>query len=257
MEVLIVGLNYAPEPIGIGSCTTGLAEYLAQRGHRVEVVAGRPYYPQWRAYPGFRNFGWRLSDEAGVSITRCWHYVPRVPGGAKRILHHLTFALSALPAVSWRAVRDRPDVVFCIAPSIMSAFPAKLGAWFGGAKMWLQVQDFEVDAAFATGMVKVRASGWPRPEHECGVVPRCESPTDRQRGEREQPGQQHIGLGIAIGLEAGEIPNMARGIESPRTVGAAGELRRNRPPQKAAPSKLSRPKRICDCAARRGEGGGQ
>ena len=154
MKVLIVGLNYAPEPIGIGPYTTGLAEYLAQRGHRVEVVAGRPYYPQWRAYRGFRGFGWRRTDEAGVSITRCWHYVPRVPGGARRILHHLTFALAALPAALWRALRDRPDAVLCIAPSIMSAFPARMGAWLGGAKLWLHLQDFEVDAAFATGMVK-------------------------------------------------------------------------------------------------------
>ena len=154
MKVLIVGLNYAPEPIGIGPYTTGLAEYLAQRGHRVEVVAGRPYYPQWRAYPGFARFAWRRTSEAGVSITRCWHYVPREPGGAKRILHHLTFALTALPVALWRAVRDRPEAVLCIAPSILSAFPARLAAWLGGSMLWLHLQDFEVDAAFATGMAK-------------------------------------------------------------------------------------------------------
>ena len=154
MNVLIVGLNYAPEPIGIGPYTTGLAEYLAQRDHRVEVVAGRPYYPQWRAYPGFARFAWRRTNEGGVSVTRCWHYIPRVPGGAKRILHHLTFALTALPVVAWGALRDRPDAVLCVAPSIMSAFPARIGAWLGGSKLWLHLQDFEVDAAFATGMVE-------------------------------------------------------------------------------------------------------
>lgn len=154
MKVLIVGLNYAPEPIGIGPYTSGLAEYLAGCGHRVEVVAGRPYYPQWRAYPGFRGFVWRSARENGVGVTRCWHYVPRVPGGIKRVLHHFTFSLMALPAAAWHALRDRPDAVLCIAPSIMSAFPARLGATLGGAKLWLHLQDFEVDAAFATGMVK-------------------------------------------------------------------------------------------------------
>ena len=154
MRILIVGLNYAPEPIGIGAYSTGLAEFLAGRGHRVEVVAGRPYYPQWRAYPGYRGFTWRRARENGVAITRCWHYVPRVPGGLKRIVHHLSFTLMALPVVAWRALRDRPDTVVCIAPSIMSAFPARLGAILGRGRLWLHVQDFEVDAAFATGMVR-------------------------------------------------------------------------------------------------------
>ena len=44
MRILIVSLNYAPEPIGIGPYTTGLAEWLSARGHEVEVLAGRPYY---------------------------------------------------------------------------------------------------------------------------------------------------------------------------------------------------------------------
>ncbi len=154
MKVLIVGLNYAPEPIGIGPYTTGLAEWLAANGHDVEVIAGRPYYPQWRVYPGFGGSGWRRTDEAGVGVSRCWHYVPQVPGGAKRILHHLTFTLTAFPVALWRALRDRPDAVLCVAPSIMSVLPARLAAWLGGAKLWLHLQDFEVEAAFATGMVK-------------------------------------------------------------------------------------------------------
>ncbi len=154
MKVLIVGLNYAPEPIGIGPYTTGLVEYLAGCGHRVEVVAGRPYYPQWRVYSGFRGFAWRRAHHNGVGVTRCWHYVPRVPGGIKRVLHHFSFLLTALPAVAWRALRHRPDAVLCIAPSIMSALPARLGATLGGAKLWLHLQDFEADAAFATGMVR-------------------------------------------------------------------------------------------------------
>ena len=154
MKVLIVGLNYAPEPIGIGLYTSGLAEFLAGCGHRVEVVAGRPYYPQWRTYSGFRGFAWRRAHHNGVGVTRCWHFVPRVPGGIKRVLHHFSFLLTALPVVAFRAVRDRPDAVLCIAPSIMSALPARLGAAMGGAKLWLHLQDFEVDAAFATGMVR-------------------------------------------------------------------------------------------------------
>ena len=51
MKLLVLGLNYTPEPVGIAPFTTGLAEGMAARGHTVTVVAGQPYYPQWRPYP--------------------------------------------------------------------------------------------------------------------------------------------------------------------------------------------------------------
>ncbi len=154
LRVLIVGLNYAPEPIGIAAYTTGLAEHLARAGHRVEVIAGRPYYPQWQVYPGFEAIAWTRTTGRGVAITRCPHYVPAVPSGAKRIVHHLSFALAALPVAIASALRERPDVVLCITPSLVSAVTARVAAWLARAPLWLHVQDFEVDAAFATGLVK-------------------------------------------------------------------------------------------------------
>ncbi len=154
LRVLIVGLNYAPEPIGIASYTTGLAEHLARAGHSVEVVAGRPYYPQWQVYPGFETIAWPRTIERGVAITRCPHFVPAVPSGAKRIVHHLTFALAALPIAILRALHERPEVVLCITPSLVSAATARIAAWLARAPLWLHVQDFEVDAAFATGLVR-------------------------------------------------------------------------------------------------------
>lgn len=154
LRVLIVGLNYAPEPIGIAAYTTGLAEHLARTGHRVEVIAGRPYYPQWRVYPGFEAIAWTRAVEHGVSITRCPHYVPAVPSGARRIVHHLSFAAAALPVAIRRVLGARPDVVLCITPSLVSGFTARIAAWLARAPLWLHVQDLEVDAAFATGLVR-------------------------------------------------------------------------------------------------------
>ena len=148
--ILIVGLNYAPEPVGIGPYTTGLAEALAKRGHRVEVVAGKPYYPQWRRDPAFAGSGWQPASEAGVRITRCPHYTPRDPGGLRRILHLASFAAAALvPALRAR----RPAVVVAIAPALLSVASAWLAARRHGARLWIHVQDFEVEAALATGLM--------------------------------------------------------------------------------------------------------
>ncbi|MET0179180.1 MAG: WcaI family glycosyltransferase [Novosphingobium sp.] len=154
MRILIVGLNYAPEPIGIGPYTAGLARFLIDRGHAIEVVAGRPYYPQWRVYDGYRRVAWPTAVEHGVRVVRCPHYVPAHPTGIRRILHHLSFALAALPVALARGARLRPDVVLCITPSLASAGVARLAALAGGSRLWLHVQDLEVDAALSTGLIQ-------------------------------------------------------------------------------------------------------
>jgi hypothetical protein len=122
LAIAILGLNYAPEEIGIARYTTGMAEALAARGLTVEVVAGAPYYPQWQVYPGFGGW-WRRAPENGVTLTRCPHYVPANPTGLRRIVHLASFALAALPAaLGWGLRRRalRPRVVMAVAPALLS-----------------------------------------------------------------------------------------------------------------------------------------
>ncbi len=154
-SVLIVGLNYAPEPVGIGPYTQGLAEALVARGARVRVVCGKPYYPQWRVYPAHAQAGWSHDAENGVQVTRCPHYVPANPTGLKRILHLASFALSALgPALrAALAKSDKPDLVIAIAPALLGTVTAWIAARLAGARLWIHVQDFEVEAALATGLM--------------------------------------------------------------------------------------------------------
>jgi len=156
-RVLILGLNYAPEPIGIGAYTSGLAQGLARLGFVVDVISGVPYYPAWQVYPGFSAWRWQSGAEHGVRVTRCPIYVPARPGGLRRILHLASFSLSSLPAVLARSRRTRPDVVVCPAPSLLSIPIAWLGAKMAGARLWIHVQDFEVEAAFATGLMRERS----------------------------------------------------------------------------------------------------
>lgn len=152
MKLLILGLNYAPEPVGIGPYTTGLAEALAARGHEVEVVAGKPYYPQWRSYDG-QPKGPTRTVENGVTVTRVPHYVPENPIGSRRLAHHASFAASSY-GPTMAAARRGADLVLAIAPSLMSVPVAARAAWAGGAPLWVHIQDFEVEAAFATNLVK-------------------------------------------------------------------------------------------------------
>ena len=157
MKILIAGLNYPPERIGIAPYTGDLAQWLAARGHGVEVVTAQPYYPAWHVPDEFRRLGYDSHDDAGVKVTRCPLYVPAKPSGTKRIIHHASFAVAMLPPLLARAQR-RPDVVFAVAPSLMAAPVARLAARVAGAASWLHVQDFEVDAAISTGLVSGRVA---------------------------------------------------------------------------------------------------
>jgi colanic acid biosynthesis glycosyl transferase WcaI len=156
MNILILGINYAPEPVGVGPYTTGMATSLAGAGHSVTVICAKPYYPEWRVDPAFAGTGVRRSQEDGVRVVRLPIYVPAVPNGRRRLLHHASFAIRALPTMLAEAQRLKPDVVIGIAPSLISAFTARLASRVFGAKFWLHVQDFEVEAAFATGLLSDR-----------------------------------------------------------------------------------------------------
>ena len=166
MKILTIGINYAPELIANAVYSTGLTEWLAEHGHQVRMVTAMPYYPAWKVSDGYPNYRYLThSTQAGVRVTHCPLYVPSNPTGAKRILHHASFALSSLPRAAAHAVRHRPDLVLVVAPSLLSAPVGWLAAKLSGAKAWLHIQDFEVEAAFATGLlprsgVVARAANW-------------------------------------------------------------------------------------------------
>ena len=154
MRILLVGLNYAPEKVGIAVYTTGLAEALVAAGHEVEVVAGQPYYPRWQTEPGYPAWRWTRFVENRVTVHRVPHYVPPRPTGLRRVLHHLTFAVASFFPALAAALSLKPDLVVSIAPSLLSAPIARSVAWFSGGSTWLHVQDLEIEAAFGMGLLK-------------------------------------------------------------------------------------------------------
>ena len=154
--MLIIGLNYAPEPVGIGPYTQGLAQALAETAAEVAAVVAKPYYPQWQTLPGYAGGGWRQEQDGAVKLTRCPIYVPAHPSGVKRVIHLASFMLAALPP-ALRAVlsrKTRPDLVIAIAPALPGVLTAWLAARLAGARLWIHVQDFEVEAALATGLMR-------------------------------------------------------------------------------------------------------
>jgi len=173
MRILIVGINYAPELTGIGKYTGEMAEWLATQGHEVRVVTAPPYYPQWRVADGYANKWGREEIQVAsgkwqgkasllepcalnlesVVIYRCPLWVPAKPSGLKRLIHLASFAISSFP-VMLRQILWKPDVVISIEPPLMCAPVSLVASRLAGAKAWLHIQDFEVDAAFGLGILK-------------------------------------------------------------------------------------------------------
>jgi len=157
MRLLLYGINFAPELTGIGKYSGEMTAWLAARGHDVRIITAPPYYPDWRVNDGYSSWKyncefWRFDDQSGARVQRCPIWVPREPNGKKRLLHLVSFALSSFP-VAIAQSRWRPDVVLTVEPTLAVAPAALLVARLSGAKSWLHVQDFEVDAAFDMGLL--------------------------------------------------------------------------------------------------------
>ena len=167
MRILINGLNFAPEPVGIGKYSSEMASWLAGRGHKVRAVCAVPYFPEWQA----QDNRYRKEWIDGVELLRCPLWVPQVPNGLNRLIHLASFAVSSLPVLMYQ-LKWRPDVVITVAPAFFSAPGALLlGRLCGrGTVNWLHIQDLELDAAFELGLLKGRRLRVMAERWECGLL---------------------------------------------------------------------------------------
>lgn len=151
MRILIYGINYTPELIGIGKFTGEMAEWLVSKGHEVRVIAPPPYYPAWRIQKNYRT-GYFCEILGDVRVYRCPIWVKQQLTGWQRILHLLSFAASSFP-ILLKQIAWRPEIVLVIEPSYFCAPAALLVAKLSRAQSWLHIQDFEIDAGFSLGMM--------------------------------------------------------------------------------------------------------
>lgn len=150
MKILILGINYAPEPTGNAPYTSSLAQGLAAAGHSVRVITGYPHYPEWELKTGYS--GWtRTENFGGVKVTRLRHYIPQTPSSVQRMHMELSFGLR-LMFVPW----GKPDVVLTVSPALFSSGLAILRARLSWRRpaIALWVQDL-----YSRGVVETGAGG--------------------------------------------------------------------------------------------------
>ena len=154
MRILLCGINYAPDLVGVAKYNTELCEVLAAKGHEVRVVTAPPYYPSWKVCAPYKAWAYQSEILNGVRLQRVPIYIPKNPSSVRRLLHHASFAFTSAIPIFITAFRWRPHLVFAVAPSLMSAPAAAIAAHITGARSWLHIQDFEIDAAFGLGLMR-------------------------------------------------------------------------------------------------------
>jgi colanic acid biosynthesis glycosyl transferase WcaI len=155
-SILIIGINFFPEPTGIGKYTGEMAFSLAEKGYAVDVITAVPYYPQWKVYDGYTNYWYKTELMKAVHVTRCPLYVPGSLSGFKRIFQDLSFFLTAFGNLFLKILSGKQyDLVFVASPSFMSGFLGLFYRFFyRKAKLVYHIQDLQVDAAEELGMIK-------------------------------------------------------------------------------------------------------
>lgn len=151
MRALIWTPNYAPELTGIPPLVTDAAEWLAARGHAVDVVAPMPNYPQRRVYEGYRHRAFVTERRNGVAIHRSWLRVRPEERFLDKALYEVTTATLSLPNIVKRL--GRSDVLLCVVPTVLAATYATLLPRRPRTVLW--VQDLVLQAAAAVSMPDV------------------------------------------------------------------------------------------------------
>jgi len=156
MSILIHSIYYDASATGIAKYTAELAEWLAARGHRVEVITAPPHYPFWRVVPAYRGAGFKHERLMGVDVFRTPLYVPAADrlSGARRMLYEASFAVNGM--VWWLRTlvrRHRHDLVVAVCPSLQSAWMPWVYASVRRSRWLLHVQDLQVDTALRLGII--------------------------------------------------------------------------------------------------------
>ncbi len=148
-NITLIGINFYPEDSSTGLFSTQMAEYLAKT-HRVEVITGFPYYPEWEIREAYRDKPTFLTEKKeDITIYRYKQYVPKEPTFKTRTLHLLDFTFGSIRNLF---KINKTDLVIVIVPFTSTIFLGKLLAFFKGAKLWVHIQDFEVDAILDSGI---------------------------------------------------------------------------------------------------------
>ena len=152
LKVLLVTQYFWPESFTIND----LVKTLVLQGHSVEVLTGKPNYPDGKVFEGYTADGCMDEDfDDAVTVHRIPIY-PRGGGGAKNLLrNYFSFVFNGLKYFHKMTKGKSFDVIFVFAPSpITQVIPAIYLKLKLKAHLAVWVQDLWPESLKATGFIR-------------------------------------------------------------------------------------------------------
>jgi glycosyltransferase involved in cell wall biosynthesis len=149
MKILIVSQHFWPENFRINQLVTA----LSAQGIEVEVLTGKPNYPNGVIYDGYKALFCARETWQGILIHRI-PLVPRGRGVVNLLINYLSFILFGLLFGPWMVRGRKYDAIFVFGTSpIFQAIPSILLGWLKKCPIILWVQDLWPETLSATGYV--------------------------------------------------------------------------------------------------------
>ncbi|MBF9046478.1 glycosyltransferase [Rhodobacterales bacterium LSUCC0031] len=153
MRLLIVSQYFWPESFRINE----VARSLVERGIVVDVLTGKPNYPEGKIFPGYQAAFCMREKWHGVSVFRVPLFPRGVKSGIRLILNYMSFILSGTILGAWQLRKIKSDIIFVYAPSpLLQALPALCLGRIKRIPVVVYVQDLWPESLAATGYVRNR-----------------------------------------------------------------------------------------------------
>jgi len=153
VKILLSSQHFWPEDFRIND----IVQALIERGLTVDVLTGKPNYPEGRYFQGYRGWGCQREQWSGATVFRV-PLAARGSGRAVRLaINYLSFIVSGLLFAPWLLRRRSYSVIFVYASSpLLQAIPAIFLSWLKRCPVVVWIEDLWPESLAATGYVRNR-----------------------------------------------------------------------------------------------------
>jgi colanic acid biosynthesis glycosyl transferase WcaI len=149
MRITILAQYFPPETAATGRRAEDLAETLANRGHQITVITGRPNHPSTVGRLQYKNVPGSERSPNGYRVIRVPVFRSVDSRALNRLFNYVTFMLTA----AWAGMKlSRPDAIIAVSP-LPAGLAALLVHWRHRSPLVFDLQDIWPDSARAVGVM--------------------------------------------------------------------------------------------------------